>query len=47
MPILLRYLGDPVPRVVSHVAAAVTNFMEGFSEEDVEPYLPLTLQSLF
>lgn len=43
MPILLRYLDDPIPRVVSHAAAALTNFIEGFSDDDVAPYLQQTL----
>ncbi|EAR88916.3 importin protein (macronuclear) [Tetrahymena thermophila SB210] len=47
MPILLKYLDDPVPRVVSHAAAALTNFVEGFSDDDITPYLQQTLQKLF
>ena len=39
MPILLRSLDDPVPRVVSHAAASLTNFIEGFSDDDIQPYL--------
>jgi hypothetical protein len=39
MPILLRSLDDPVPRVASHAAACLTNFVEGFSDDDISPYL--------
>mmetsp|Transcript_17294 Transcript_17294/g.15198 ORF Transcript_17294/g.15198 Transcript_17294/m.15198 type:complete len:147 (-) Transcript_17294:1976-2416(-) len=36
---LLPIFQDPVPRVVSHVLAAFTNFLEGISQKDVEPYI--------
>lgn len=39
MPILLQYLDDPVQRVVSHTAAAITNFVEGLAEDEIKPYL--------
>ena len=39
MEILLKYLDDDVPRVVSHAAAALTNYLEGFTETDIGPYL--------
>lgn len=35
----MKYLDDPVPRVVSHAAAALTNFIEGFEEQDANIYL--------
>lgn len=47
MPILLRFLEDPVPRVASHAAAALTNFSEGLSDDEMTPYLPTALKSLF
>lgn len=40
MPIILKYLNDPIPRVASHAAAALTNFVEGFTGDDIVPYLP-------
>lgn len=46
-PILLKYLDDPVPRVVSHAAAAMTNFIEGFSDDEINPYLKDILLKLF
>jgi hypothetical protein len=30
---------DPVPRVVSHAAAAITNFVEGMPSADLDIYL--------
>jgi len=39
MPSLLAALDDPVPRVVSHSSAAITNFVEGMSNEEIKPYL--------
>ena len=39
MEIILHHLDDKIPRVASHAAAALTNFVEGFSEEDIKIYL--------
>ncbi|EGR31191.1 hypothetical protein IMG5_116170 [Ichthyophthirius multifiliis] len=47
MKVILQHLDDPVPRVASHAAAALTNFVEGFTEQDVQPYLQVTLEKLF
>lgn len=33
MPMLMSLLNDAVPRVVSHAAAALTNFVEGMALE--------------
>lgn len=39
LPELINLLRDPVPRVVSHSAAALTNFLEGMKIEQVESIL--------
>jgi hypothetical protein len=39
LSILIQTLDDQVPRVQSHACAALTNFMEGATEEIVLPYL--------
>jgi len=39
MPMLMVLLDDPVPRVVSHAAAALTNFVEGMSLEQFKHYI--------
>ena len=39
-PVLFTLLEDPVPRVQSHAAAAITNFVEQMDEEVIKPYLP-------
>ena len=36
LPELLRVLDDPVPRVSAHCCSAITNFMDGASEELVK-----------
>jgi len=36
MPHLLKILDDPVPRVSAHGCSAITNFMDGASEELVK-----------
>ena len=35
---------EPVPRVISHVAAALTNFVEGM-KCDISPYLSTLLEN--
>jgi len=35
MSALLKRLDDPVPRVLSHVLAAITNLLDGDEEGDV------------
>ena len=35
MPVLIQMLDDSVPRVVSHAAAAITNFVENMEKEDI------------
>lgn len=39
MPALITALNDPVPRVSAHCCSAITNFMDGASEELVEPHM--------
>jgi hypothetical protein len=36
LPELIKLLKDPVPRVVSHAAASLTNFLEGMKFEAIE-----------
>lgn len=38
-PILFRLLEDDVPRVQSHAAAAITNFVEQMTEDVIKPYV--------
>jgi len=44
---LIALLDDPVPRVVSHAGAAITNFVEGMEITDLEPYLKGILTKAF
>lgn len=39
LPELIKTLDDPVPRVSAHCCSAITNFMDGASEELVKPNL--------
>lgn len=39
LPALIATLCDPVPRVSAHCCSAVTNFMDGASEDLVEPHM--------
>jgi hypothetical protein len=43
---LANLLDDPIPRVVSHAAAALTNFVEGMTPELFKPYMPDLLKKL-
>jgi hypothetical protein len=45
-PKLLAALQDPVPRVVSHSAAALTNFLEGMTYEQVLPSMDKLIEVL-
>lgn len=40
-------LDDPVPRVVAHAGAAITNFVEGMTDLEIEPYLNKLLTKCF
>jgi len=46
LPALIKVLEDPVPRVSAHCASAITNFMDGASEELVLPYMAELSQKL-
>ena len=35
LPNLLIVMDDPIPRVVAHAAAAITNFVEAMEKADV------------
>lgn len=37
LPPMIELLEDPVPRVSAHCCSAITNFMDGASEELVLP----------
>ena len=39
LPAMVQLLEDPVPRVSAHCCSAITNFMDGASEELVLPHL--------
>lgn len=39
LPILIETLNDPVPRVSAHCCSAITNFMDGATEELIEPHI--------
>jgi len=39
LPVLIETLNDPVPRVSAHCCSAITNFMDGASEELIEPHI--------
>lgn len=47
MPVLINMLDDQVPRVVSHAAAAITNFVENMEIEDINQYLQSILTKNF
>jgi CRISPR/Cas system endoribonuclease Cas6 (RAMP superfamily) len=44
--LLLLLQNDPVPRVVSHSAAALTNFLEGMKFEQIQGSLELLVSLL-
>ena len=46
LPALLTVLEDPVPRVSAHCCSAITNFMDGASEELVSKHLGALSQKL-
>jgi hypothetical protein len=43
---MMALLNDPVPRVVSHAAAALTNFVEGMTLDEFKPYIQQLLEKL-
>lgn len=43
---MVHLLKDPVPRVVSHSAAALTNFLEGLTYEQAQPHLTEMMELL-
>lgn len=47
MPVLINLLDDKVPRVVSHSASAMTNFVEKMKFEILNLYLETILTKLF
>lgn len=46
MPILISLLDDTIPRVVSHAAAALTNYVEGMALDQFKPYMQTLLTKL-
>lgn len=46
LPVLLKVLEDPEPRVSAHCCSAITNFMDGAPEELVLKYLQVLSQKL-
>lgn len=47
LPTLIQTLFDPIPRVQSHAAAAITNFVEGMDKEVLKNYITPLLQKCF
>ena len=45
-PKLVQLLADPVPRVISHAAAALTNFLEGMKYDKASPYVNQLMEML-
>lgn len=43
---LAPLLKDPVPRVVSHAASALTNLVEGMDYKSIESYMPELMNAL-
>jgi len=39
MPLLIKTLEDPIPRVASHALAAITNFTEEVNKEITKDYI--------
>lgn len=46
LPALILMLDDSVPRVQAHACAALTNFLEGTSEQIVIQYIQVIMQKL-
>jgi hypothetical protein len=46
LPALIAMLDDPVPRVQAHACAALTNFLEGTSENIASQYIAAMMQKL-
>lgn len=46
LPALLKSIEDPVPRVSAHCCSAITNFMDGATEELVLPNIATISQKL-
>ena len=44
---MLNLLSDPVPRVVGHAAACLSNFVEGMTDTGVQPYLLTFMKKFF
>lgn len=40
-------MNDPIPRVQSHAAAALTNFLEGLDGDRLQPYLTIILSRFY
>ena len=47
LPSLIQTLFDPIPRVQSHAAAAITNFVEGMQKETLNNYITPIMQKCF
>ncbi|KAL9651599.1 hypothetical protein ABK040_001544 [Willaertia magna] len=46
VPALLKGMGDPIPKVQSHAATAVVNFVEDSESKVIQPYLDTLLSKL-
>mmetsp|Transcript_71880 Transcript_71880/g.83546 ORF Transcript_71880/g.83546 Transcript_71880/m.83546 type:complete len:1110 (+) Transcript_71880:60-3389(+) len=47
VPLLVGKLDDPVPRVQSHVLAALSNFMEGLPKDIIKNYTQAVLKAVY
>lgn len=47
LPALIQTLFDQIPRVQSHAAAAITNFVEGMEKENLKNYITPIMQKCF
>lgn len=45
-PKLVHLLSDPVPRVIAHASAALTNFLEGMKYEQAAPHVDHMMEML-
>ena len=47
LPALIEIFNDPIPRVISHTLAALTNFLDGCARGSVSKYIPKILEPCF
>lgn len=47
MPLFINLLDDNIPRVVSHSASAITNFVESMNSDILGQYVDTILNKIF